>query len=87
MTNCSLIISSLKRVLRLGIDCTEGQMVHSQENGFSPIIKGIFIKRLMIRRAWWCTSVLSALWRLRQEKCEFEPSLGNTVVSCLKKSF
>jgi hypothetical protein len=34
---------------------------------------------------WWCTPVIPALGKLRQEDCEFQASLDYTVRSCLKK--
>jgi hypothetical protein len=35
--------------------------------------------------AWWYTSVIPALWRLRQEDCRFEASLSYIVRPYLKK--
>jgi hypothetical protein len=37
------------------------------------------------KQMWWCTSVISALGRLRQKDHVFEASLGYTKRPCLKK--
>jgi hypothetical protein len=34
---------------------------------------------------WWCTSIIPALERLRQENCEFKACLAFLVRACLKK--
>jgi hypothetical protein len=34
---------------------------------------------------WWCTPVIPALRRQRQQNCEFEASLGLYRETCLKK--
>jgi hypothetical protein len=34
------------------------------------------IKNTSLKRAWWCTTVIPALGRLRQEDLEFKASLG-----------
>jgi hypothetical protein len=35
---------------------------------------------------WWCTSVIAALWKLRQEDLEFKDSLDYIVRYCLLKT-
>jgi hypothetical protein len=42
-------------------------------------------KTLVIRQAWWCTPVIPALGRLRQEGHEFEVSQGYVVRPRLNK--
>jgi hypothetical protein len=43
------------------------------------------IKRKLQSQAWWCTPVIPALRRLRQEDHEFEVDLSIIVRPCLKK--
>jgi hypothetical protein len=38
-------------------------------------------KRCVLSQAWWPTSVISALWRLRQEDHKFKTKLGYIVSS------
>jgi hypothetical protein len=44
----------------------------------------VLLKNIPLAR-WWCTLVIPALRRLRQEACEFEVSLGYIARPCLKK--
>jgi hypothetical protein len=47
---------------------------------FSTVIKEIYASQV-----WWCTPVILALGRLRQEDCKFEASLDYGMRLCLKK--
>jgi hypothetical protein len=42
-------------------------------------------KKLGFSQAWWCTPILPALRRLRQEDWKFKDSLGYITRPCLKK--
>jgi hypothetical protein len=48
---------------------------------------GIWFRYLKSARVqvWWCTPVISALGRLKQEDLEFEANLDYRVRPCLKK--
>jgi hypothetical protein len=42
-------------------------------------------KKRKLRQVWWFTSIIPALWRLRQEDRKFKASLGYLERLCLKK--
>jgi hypothetical protein len=41
----------------------------------------------MISQAWWCMLEIQALWRLRQDDCEFKASLGYNLSPKTEKAY
>jgi hypothetical protein len=46
----------------------------------------VIVRKQTQSQAWWCTPVILAFRRLRQEDQELEVNLGYLVRSCLKKT-